>query len=468
MAVAVLHQAALAAIRGRFEGEVLEDGDPGYDDARTLFNAMIDRKPRLIVQCAGPADVAAGILLAREFSLPLAIKGGGHGVNGHAACDDGIMLDLSPMKSIVVEPEQRTVVAQAGVRWGEFDAATQAHGLATTGGRVTTTGIAGLTLGTGSGWLERLHGYAADNLIGAGLITADGRAVWASEDENADLFWGLRGGAGNFGVVTSFEYRLHEVGPMVMGGMVIWPVEMAGDVLRFYREFIADAPDEVGGGVAIITAPPAPFVPPEMQGKHAVAIIACAFTDPERGQELLRPIREFRSPAIDIVGPMPYTAVQQLLDPGNPPGLYNYWKAELFQELTDELIDLSAGHGDKMPQSHSLLFFQPLGGKITRIPDNANAITARHAGWALHCIGVWETQEETEAELAWVKAWGPLIEPFKLAGIPLTFSADTGDERVRATYGEEKYARLVALKDKYDPENVFRLNQNIKPSGASA
>lgn len=467
MAIAVLDQAALAAIRGRFDGEVLEEGDSGYDDARKLFNAMIDRKPRLIVRCEGPADVAAGILLAREFSLPLAIKGGGHGVNGHAACDDGIMLDLSPMKSIVVDPGQRTVVAQPGVNWGEFDAATQEHGLATTGGRVTTTGIAGLTLGTGSGWLERLHGYAADNLIAADLITADGRAVRATGEENADLFWGLRGGAGNFGVVTSFEYRLHEVGPMVMGGMVIWPVEMAGDVLRFYREFIADAPDEVGGGVAIITAPPAPFVPPEMQGKHAVAIIACAFTDPERGEELLRPIREFRSPAIDIVGPMPYTAVQQMLDPGNPPGLYNYWKAELFQELTDELIDLSVAHGDKMPQSHSLLFFQPLGGKIARIPDDASAITARHAGWALHCIGVWETPEETDAELAWVKAWGPLIEPFKLAGVPLTFSADTGDERVRATYGEEKYARLVALKDKYDPENIFRLNQNIKPSGSA-
>jgi FAD/FMN-containing dehydrogenase len=468
LAIALRDQAALAAIRGRFEGEVLEDGDPGYDDARTLFNATIDRKPRLVVRCAGPADVAAGILLAREFSLPLAIKGGGHGVNGHAACDDGIMLDLSPMTSIVVDPERRIVVAQAGVNWGEFDAATQEHGLATTGGRVTTTGIAGLTLGTGSGWLERLHGYAADNLIAADLVTADGRAVRASEDQNADLFWGLRGGAGNFGVVTSFEYRLHEVGPMVLGGIVIWPVEMAGDVLRFYRKFIADAPDEVGGGVAIITAPPAPFVPPEMQGKHAVAVIACAFTDPERGEELLRPIREFGSPAVDIVGPMPYTAVQQLLDPGNPPGLHNYWKAELFQELTDELIDLSIAHSDKMPQSHSLLFFQPLGGQIARIPDDANAITARHAGWALHCIGVWETPEETDAELAWVKAWGPLIEPFKLAGIPLTFSADTGDERVRATYGEEKYARLVALKDKYDPENVFRLNQNIKPSGASA
>ena len=468
MAIAVLDQAALAAIRGRFEGEVLEDGDPGYDEARKLFNAMIDRKPRLIVRCAGPADVAAGILLAREFSLPLAIKGGGHGVNGHAACDDGIMLDLSPMKSIVVDPDRRTVVAQAGVNWGEFDEATQTHGLATTGGRVTTTGIAGLTLGTGSGWLERLHGYSADNLIAADMVTADGRAVKASEDENADLFWGLRGGGGNFGVVTSFEYRLHEVGPMVAGGMILWPADQAGDVLRFYREFIATAPEEVGGGVAFLTAPPAPFVPAELQGQPVVGVIALALTEPERGEELLRPLREFNSPAVDIVGPMPYTAVQQLLDPGNPPGLYNYWKAELVEELSDELVNLSVAHQEKMPRSHALMFFQPLGGEIARIPDDANAITARHAGWTLHCIGEWETPAETDAHLAWVKAWGPMIEPFKLAGAPLTFSADTGDERVRATYGEEKYARLVALKDKYDPENLFRLNQNIKPSGASA
>jgi FAD/FMN-containing dehydrogenase len=468
LATAVLDQAALAAIRSGFEGEVLEDGDPGYDDARALFNAMIDRKPRLIVRCAGPADVAAGVLLAREFSLPLAIKGGGHGVNGHAACDDGIMLDLSPMKNIVVDPEQRTVIAQAGVNWGEFDAATLEHGLATTGGRVTTTGIAGLTLGTGSGWLERLHGYSADNLIAADVVTADGRAVRASEDENADLFWGLRGGGGNFGVVTSFEYRLHEVPPMVVGGMLLWSFDHAGDVLRFYREFIAEAPDEIGGGVAFITAPPAPFVPAEMQGQRVVGVIACAFTDPERGMELLQPLREFRSPAVDIVGHMPYTAVQQLLDPGNPPGLYNYWKAELAEELTDELIDLSIAHGDKMGRSHSLMFFQPLGGQISRIPADANAITARHAKWTLHCIGEWETPAETDDHLAWVKAWGPMIEPFKIAGAPMTFSADAGDERVRATYGPEKYARLVALKDKYDPENLFRLNQNIKPSGASA
>ena len=468
MANAVLDKAALAAVRGSFEGVVLEPGDAGYDEARTLFNAMIDRKPRLIVSCAGPPDVAAGILLAREFSLPLAIKGGGHGVNGHAACDDGIMLDLSPMKSIVVDPQQRTVVAQAGVNWGEFDAATQEHGLATTGGRVTTTGIAGLTLGTGSGWLERLHGYTADNLIAADVVTADGRAVRASEEENADLFWGLRGGGGNFGVVTSFEYRLQELPPLVAGGMVLWPADEAADVLRFYREFMAGAPDEVTGACAFVTAPPAPFVPPELHGQHAVGVIGLAFTDLERGDALLRPIREFGSPAVDAVGPMSYLAVQQLLDANNPPGLHNYWKAELVDELTDELVNLSVAHHAKMPRSHSVMLFQPLGGQIARIPDDANAITARHAKWTCHCIGEWETPEEADAELAWVKAWGSLIEPFKLAGAPLTFRADTGEEHVRSTYGEEKYARLVALKDKYDPENLFRLNQNIRPSTAQA
>jgi FAD/FMN-containing dehydrogenase len=464
----LLDSAALADIRTRFEGDVLEAGDPGYDEARKLFNAMIDRKPRLILRCAGPADVVAGVMLARHTRLPLAIKAGGHGVNGFAMCDDGIVLDLSPMKRITVDPHAKTALAEAGVNWGEFDAATQVHGLATTGGRVTTTGIAGLTLGTGSGWLERLHGYTADNLISADVVTADGTIVHASETENADLFWGLRGGGGNFGVVVNFEYRLHELPPMVLGGMILWPAEKAADVLRRYREFIADAPDEIGGGVGFLTAPPAPFVPEALQGQHVVGIIVAAFTEPERAEELLRPLREFSSPAVDIVGPMPYLAVQQLLDPGNPPGLYNYWKAELVGELTDELVEFSVAHHEKMPRSHSLMFFQPLGGQIARIPDDANAITARNAGWTLHCIGEWETPAESDDHLAWVKAWGPMIEPFKIAGAPMTFSADAGDERVRATYGPEKYARLVALKDKYDPENLFRLNQNIKPSGASA
>ncbi|MFL6006224.1 MAG: FAD-binding oxidoreductase [Gaiellaceae bacterium] len=464
MSTTTLDSAALS----RFEGDVLTQGDPGYDDARKLFNAMIDRKPRVIIRAAGTHDVIAAVALARETELPFAIKGGGHGVNGHAACDDGIMLDLSPMKKIAVDPAAKTVIAEAGVNWGEFDAATTAHGLATTGGRVTTTGIAGLTLGTGSGWLERLYGYTADNLLSADVVTADGRLVHASEDENADLFWGLCGGGGNFGVVVNFEYKLHEVPPLLLGGMLLWPFDRAGDVIRRYREFMEDAPDEVSGAAALLTAPPAPFVPAELQGQHVVGVVAVAVAAPDDGEELFRPLREFGPPAVDIVGPMPYTAVQQLLDPGNPHGLYNYWKAELVRELGDELIDVSIEHAARMGHSHSIMLFQPLGGEIARIADDSNAITARHAAWTAHCIGEWETPAETEAELAWVKAWGSLIEPFKIAGAPLTFRADTGDEHVRRAFGEEKYARLVALKDKYDPQNLFRLNQNIRPSATQA
>jgi FAD/FMN-containing dehydrogenase len=460
MAATILDESTIPLIRGRFDGDLLEPGDDGYDEARTVFNAMIDRRPRLIVRCTGAADVVAGVLLAREAGLPLSIKGGGHGVNGHAVCDGGVMLDLSLMTRIDVDPEARVVRAQAGVTWGEFDAATQAHGLATTGGRITTTGIAGLTLGAGSGWLERMHGYTSHNLLAADVVTADGRMVRASEDENADLFWGLRGGGGNFGVVTQFEYRLHEVGPVVTAGMVLWPLEQAGEVMRFYREWIAAAPDEVGGGAALLVAPPEPFVPEPLRGKPVVAVIPISFGDPE----LLRPIREFGSPFADLVGPMPYVEVQKLLDPGNPPGNLNYWKAEAVQELSDELIDLIVSHAEGIGSPFSVCFFQPLGGALARIPADATAINPVPGDWVLHAIAVWQTEAESERELAWARQWGKLTEPYTLAGAPLTFSADTGDERVRATFGEEKYARLVALKDKYDPENLFRLNQNIKPS----
>jgi FAD/FMN-containing dehydrogenase len=460
MAATTLDESTIPLIRGRFAGDLLEPGQDGYDEARTVFNVMIDRRPRLIVRCAGAADVVAGILLARETGLPLSIKGGGHGVNGHAVCDDGVMLDLSPMKRIDVDPEARVVRAQAGVTWGEFDAATQAHGLATTGGRITTTGIAGLTLGAGSGWLERMYGYTSHNLIAADVVTADGRVVHASEDENSDLFWGLRGGGGNFGVVTQFEYRLHEVGPVVTAGRLLWPLGQAGAVLRFYREWIATAPDEVGGGAAVLVAPPLPVVPEPLHGKPVVAVIPISFGDPE----LLRPIREFASPAADLVGPMPYVEVQKLLDPGNPPGNLNYWKAEAVQELNDELIDLVVSHAEGIGSPLSVCFFQPLGGALDRIPADATAINPVPGGWVLHGIGVWQTEAETEHELAWVRQWGKLTEPYTRAGAPLTFSADTGDERVRATFGPEKYARLVALKDKYDPHNLFRLNQNIQPS----
>lgn len=460
MAGTTLDESTIPVIRGRFEGELLEPGDDGYDEARTVFNAMIDRRPRLIVRCSGAADVVAGILLARETGLPLAVKGGGHGVNGHAVCDDGIMLDLSPLKRIDVDPQARVARAQAGVTWGEFDAATQAHGLATTGGRVTTTGIAGLTLGAGSGWLERMYGFTSHNLIGAEVVTAEGQLVRASADENADLLWGLRGGGGNFGVVTQFEYRLHEVGPIVTGGMILWTLEQAGEVVRFYRDWIESAPDEAGGGAAVVVAPPEEFVPAELQGKPVIAVIPISFGDPE----LLRPIREFGSPFADLVGPMPYVALQTLIDAPNQPGNFNYWKAEAIEELSDELIDRVVAHAAGIGSPLTSAFFQPLGGALSRIVADDSAIDPGAGRWILHGIGVWTTEAETEASLAWVRAWGELVEPYKRAGAPLTFSADTGDERVRATFGDEKYARLVALKDKYDPENLFRLNQNIKPS----
>jgi FAD/FMN-containing dehydrogenase len=460
MATTILDESTISVIRGRFVGDLLEPGDDGYDEARAIFNAMIDRRPRLIVRCAGAADVVAGILLAREAGLPLSIKGGGHGVNGHAVCDDGIMLDLSLLKRIDVDPEARVVRAQAGVTWGEFDAATQEHGLATTAGRVTTTGIAGLTLGAGSGWLERMHGFTSHNLLAADVVTADGRVVRASEDENPELFWGLRGGGGNFGVVTEFEYRLHEVGPIVTGGMVLWPVEQAGDVVRFYRDWMESAPDEVAGGAAMLVAPPEPFVPEELQGKPVVAVIPISFGDPE----LLRPIREFGTPFADLVGPMPYLEVQKLIDPPNQPGNFNYWKAEAVEELSDDLIDLVVEHAKGIGSPFSTAFFQPLGGALARIDPDATAIDPGAGKWILHAIGVWATDAESEPELAWVRRWGELTKPYTGAGAPLTFSADTGDERVRATFGEERYTRLVALKDEYDPENLFRLNQNIKPS----
>ncbi len=460
MAGTTLDESTIPVIRARFEGDLLERGDDGYDEARTIFNGMIDRKPRLIVRCAGAADVVAGVLLARETGLPLAIKSGGHGVNGHALCDDGIVLDLSSMKRIDVDPEARVARAQPGVTWGEFDAATQAHGLATTGGRITTTGVAGLTLGAGSGWLERMFGFTSHNLISAEVVTADGRVVHASEGENEDLLWGLRGGGGNFGVVTQFEYRLHEVGPMVTGGMVLWPLEQAGEMMRFYRDWIESAPGEVGGAAAVLIAPPEPFVPEELQGKPVAAVIPISFGDPE----LLRPIREFGSPFADLVGPMPYTAVQTLLDPPNQPGNLNYWKAEAVEELSDELIDLVVAHAATIGSPFSVDLFQPLGGALDGLDPDLTAINPRPGKWIAHAIGVWMTEAQTEAEMAWVRKWGEITKPYTGAGAPLTFSADTGDDRVRATYGEEKYARLVALKDEYDPGNLFRLNQNIKPS----
>ena len=326
---------AVQMLKANFAGEVLRPGDGGYDAARTVFNAMIDRRPAIIAQPADTADVQRAVRFAREHDLLVSVKGGGHSAPGYAVCDDGLMIDLSLLKAVKVDPRARTAAAGGGVNWGEFDAATQEHGLAIPGGRMSTTGIGGLTLGSGSGWLERKLGYTVDNMIGAEVVLADGEVVQANEEENADLFWGLRGGGGNFGIVTRFEYRLHPIGPIVYGGMLGFPRDPA--ILCAYRDFMEGAPDDVGGAAALITAPPEPFVPEPVRGQPVLGIVVCYTGKPEDGPQAIKPLLDL-NPVLRMVAPMPYVAVQRLLEAANPPGMQQYWKAELYPELPDEAI----------------------------------------------------------------------------------------------------------------------------------
>src|SRR5215212_7107011 len=332
-----LEEAAIQEFAANFRGELVRPEDDRYDNARAVFNCMIDRRPALIARCTGVVDVVAAVNFARENELVVAVRGGGHSVPGYGTCDGGLVIDLSPMKGVWVDPEARSARAQAGLTWGEFDRETQHFGLATTGGRVTHTGIAGQTLGSGSGWLERKYGLTCDNLISSEVVTASGEVLKASEEENEDLFWGLRGGGGNFGVVTSFEYRLHPVGPIVLGGMLLHSFSKAGEFLRFWRDYMEDAPDELGGAPAILTAPPAPFVPEHMKGKLAVGLIVFYAGSPEEGEEWVRPLKQFGPPQVDLVEPMPYTVIQTLLDPANPPGRNNYWKAEFLERVMNSI-----------------------------------------------------------------------------------------------------------------------------------
>jgi len=337
MPAAVLDATALAELNASFGGSLIAPDDPGYDEARTVFNAMIDRRPAVIARCSGVADVMAALALAREHDLEVAIRCGGHSVSGQAVCDGGIVIDVSPMKGVWIDPEARTGWAQAGLNWGELDRETQAFGLAVTGGRMPDTGVTGLTLGGGSGWLDRKYGFTVDSVLAVDLVTADGRFVRASEDANPELFWALRGGGGNFGVVTAFKFALHEVGPMVFGGMMMFSADAAVDLMKAYRGFMEDAPSEMCGCCAIISAPPEEFVPEPVRGKPVFAVIVCYVGPVEAGEAAFGPLREW-GPAVDMTGPMPYTVVQQLISPGNPPGMQHYWKAGFLNELSDEAI----------------------------------------------------------------------------------------------------------------------------------
>ena len=447
-----------------FKGPVLRPDDAGYDDARKIFNGMIDRRPALIGRCTDADDVVILVNLARENRLPISIYGGGHGVTGSAVVDAGICADMRGMKGISVDPEARTVRAEAGLTWGEFDAATQEHGLAVTGGRVSSTGIAGLTLGSGSGWLERKLGFVCDNLIAAEVVTADGRQVRASDDENPDLFWALRGGGGNFGVVTAFHLRLHPVGPIVLGGMLMWPAHMAGDVVRFYRGFMADAPDELGSALAFITAPPAPFVPEPVRGQPIVGIIVCYAGPVDEGEEALRPLREFGPPGVDMVEPMPYLAVQRMIDEGSPAGLQNYWSADFLAELPDEAVDVLVEFGTHPVSPLTQVLLVPGGGAIARVDENATAFGQRDAPWNTHFISVWPDPADNERNIAYTRALATAMKPFTTGRAYLNFIGDEGLGRVEAAYGPERYARLQAIKATWDPENLFRHNQNIPPA----
>ena len=448
-----------------FKGELVLPEHDRYDELRKVFNGMIDRRPAVIARCTDATDIAAAVNFARDRSLPVSVHGGGHGVTGHAVCDDGVMIDLRPMKGIEVDPEARTCRAEAGLTWGEFDAATQEHGLAVTGGRMTTTGIAGLALGSGSGWLERKLGLTCDNLLEVEIVTADGEIRRASESENPDLFWGTRGGGGNFGVVSAFHFRLHPIGPMVLGGLLMYPAPMAADVLRNFREFMASAPDEVGAGVAMITAPPEEFIPEPVRGQPVVGVVVCYAGPVEEGEEAMRPLREFGPPAMDMVQPMPYLADQQLINPGNPPGLRNYWTSDFVAELSDEAIDVMCKFHLTKPSPMSQAILLTGGGAIARVPEDAMAFGQRQAPFNIHILSLWEDAADDEANIAWTREYGAAMKPFTTGRAYLNFIGEEGEDRVRAAFGPETYARLQALKDRYDPGNLFCLNQNIKPSG---
>jgi FAD/FMN-containing dehydrogenase len=445
-----------------FRGVVMRPGDDGYDDARRMFNGMWDRCPALIARCADADDVVAAVCLARDSGVPLSVYGGGHGVTGSAVCADGVCVDLRGMKGVEVDAEARTARVEGGATWGAIDAATQEHGLAVTGGRMSGTGVGGYTLGSGSGWIDRKFGFACDNLLRAEVVTADGRKVVASEDENPDLFWGLRGGGGNFGVVTAFHFGLHELGPIVLGGMLMYPAQMADEVVRAFRDFMAAAPDEVGAGLAFITAPPEEFVPEPVRGQPVIGIIAVYAGAVEEGERAFAPLREMA--AMDMLQPMPYVAVQQLIDPPNPSGMQNYWKADFLSDLPDEAIDalVARATAPVSPTSQILLF--PGGGAIARVDEDATAFGERQAPWNVHHLGMWADPADSERNIAYIRNIAEAMQPWTTGRAYLNFLGDEGTERIESALGADKYARLRQIKRDWDPDNLFRLNQNIPPA----
>jgi FAD/FMN-containing dehydrogenase len=460
MGVQTTEQMPLEQLAEDFGGQLIPPDHATYDQARQIYNAMIDRRPTLIARPAGTADVIATVNYARDHKLPIGIRSGGHSVAGHSMPEGGVLLDLSLMKGIHVDRDRGTARASAGVLWGEYDRETQAYGLHTPGGRVTTTGVGGFTIGGGYGWTSTKFGLTADNLVSADVVTADGELVTASETKNPDLFWALRGGGGNFGVVTSFEYRVHALGPIILGGLLVFPLERAEEALATYRDIVDDAPDELATAAVLLNAPPEEFVPEHLHGKPVLGIGISYAGDPDEGLKLVAPLKAL-GPAADLVGPMPYRALQAMLDPMSPHGWRNYWRGLHMTGLTDDLLEtfLQLPPEGLAPMTCLVLFQH--GGAVSRIADDATASSHRDATFMIHPIGCWQEAADDDRHLAWVNEVTEAMQPFATGGVYLNFMAD--EDRVPAGYGAGKYERLVELKRKYDPENVFRFNQNISP-----
>jgi FAD/FMN-containing dehydrogenase len=457
-----LDETLLSALAETFRGQLIRPDNPTYDEARRVWNGSIDRYPALIARCAGVADVISAVRFAREAGLPVAVRGGGHSFPGLSVWDGAMVIDLGLMKGIRVDPDARTARVQAGVLLGELDRETQAFGLAAPSGIVTHTGVAGLTLGGGIGWIQRKHGLSVDHLRSVDVITADGEFVKASKDENADLFWGLRGGGGNFGIVTEFDFDLVPLGPTVLAGPVFWSMEDSPQVLRFYRDWVADAPDDLMTIVIHRKAPPLPFVPQELHGKPVVMVVVCWAGDVEEGEKFVKPLREFGSPVADVCMPKPFLIHQAMLDPAFVHGRWYYFKSCDVAELTDEIVDITVDRSLKIQSPLTSFPIWQMGGAVSRVDDDETPFGGRNAGFTYNIGCSTETGDGFEAERDWVREFWSALEPWHTS-VYVNFLDEEGEERIRAAYGAERWDRLKALKQKYDPDNFFRINQNIRP-----
>ena len=459
MATVAAHELDAAA----FRGEVVGPADQDYDVHRKIWNGSFDRHPAVIVRCAGVADVIAAVKFGRQSGLPVAVRSGGHSFPGYSVADDALVIDLSPMKGVRVDPEQRTARVQAGVLLGELDRETQAFGLAVPSGIVTHTGVAGLTLGGGIGWIMRKYGLSVDQLVSVDLVTAEGEFVRASADENADLFWGVRGGGGNFGIVTEFEFRCVPLGTHVLAGPIIWPMTKSGDVLRFYRDWVAEAPDELMTILIHRKAPPLPIIPAELHGQPVVMVVPCWVGDVEAGEAFLKPLREFESPVADVCVQKPFLAHQAMLDPSFVPGRFYYFKSCDVAELTDEIIDITMERSLQISSPLTSFPIWQMGGAVARVGDDETAFNGRTAAFTYNIGASTETAEGFDEEREWVRGFWDALEPWH-QGVYVNFLGDEGETRVREAYPGLTWDRLVRIKRRYDPNNLFRLNQNIPPA----